>query len=140
VTPPRGAAPAGGRPPVRAGARPRGAVPVRGNEPAGRGGFKMLRVAILLMVLLVVAATTWQQRYLSTRWREPLYVAIYPIAADDSPVTRTYLAALDGERFKPIDGFFAREAGRYHLETSEPIKTRLRTELRDFPPARAADE
>jgi hypothetical protein len=99
----------------------------------------MVRIAILLLVLLVVALTTWQDRYLSTRWRDPLYVGIYPIAADDSAVTRAYLAALDVERFKPIDRFFAREAERYHLYTSEPFRTRLRTELRDRPPQRAAD-
>ena len=99
----------------------------------------MLRVAALLLVLLVVALTTWQDRYLSTRWHNPLYVAIYPIAADDSPVTRAYLAALDIERFKPIDRFFTREAERYHLDTSEPIRTRLRSELQERPPSRAQD-
>jgi hypothetical protein len=99
----------------------------------------MLRISILLAVLLVVALTTWQERYLSTRWHEPLYVGVYPIAADDSPVTRTYLAALDGERFKPIDRFFAREADRYHLDTSEPFRTRLRSQLQDRPPQRAPD-
>ena len=116
----------------------RGAEPPRGVVPR-RGGFKMLRIAILLLVLLLVALTTWQDRYLSTRWHDPLYVAIYPIAADDSPVTRTYLAGLDMERFKPIDRFFTREAERYHLDTNEPIRTRLRAELRDRPPQRAAD-
>jgi hypothetical protein len=99
----------------------------------------MLRILILLLVLLVVALTTWQDQYLSTRWHDPLFVAIYPIAADDSPVTRAYLAALDVERFKPIDRFFAREAERYHLNTSEPFRTRLRTELQDRPPSRTAD-
>jgi hypothetical protein len=99
----------------------------------------MLRILILLLVLLVVALTTWQDRYRSTRWHDPLYVGIYPIAADDSPVTRAYVASLDGERFKPIDRFFAREAERYHLDTSEPIRTRLRTELQDRPPQRAPD-
>jgi hypothetical protein len=74
----------------------------------------MLRILILLLVLLAVALTTWQDRYRSTRWHDPLYVAIYPIGADDSPVTRAYLAALDVERFKPIDRFFGREAERYH--------------------------
>jgi len=103
------------------------------------GGFKMLRVLILLLVLLVVALTTWQDRYLSTRWRNPLYVAIYPIAADDSRVTRAYVTAIDAERFKSIDQFFAREAARYHLTTDEPIRTRLRGELQDRPPQRAAD-
>jgi hypothetical protein len=109
-----------------------GAVPRRDR-------FKMLRVTILLLVLLVAALTTWQARYRSTRWNVPLYVAIYPIAADDSPVTRAYLDALDAERFKPIDRFFAREAERYHLDTSEPVKTRLRTELQDRPPQRAPE-
>jgi hypothetical protein len=95
----------------------------------------MLRILILLLVLLVVGVTTCQDRYRSTRWREPLYVGIYPIAADDSPATRAYLASLDAERFKPIDRFFA----RYHLPTGEPIKTRLRPELHDRPPSRTAD-
>ncbi len=99
----------------------------------------MLRVAILLGVLLLVAATTYQQRYLSTRWRDPLFVAIYPIAADDSPLTRAYVAALDAERFEPIDRFFAREAARYHLYASEPVRTRLRSELAAKPPQHAAD-
>jgi hypothetical protein len=99
----------------------------------------MLRISILLAVLLMVALTTWQERYLSTRWHEPLYVGVYPIEADDSPVTRTYIAALDGESFKPIDRFFAREADRYHLDTSEPFRTRLRSELQDRPPQRAPD-
>jgi hypothetical protein len=102
-----------------------------------RGGFKMLRILILLLVLLIVALTAWQDRYRSTRWREPLYVAIYPIAADESPVTLHYVAALDGDRFKPIDRFFMREAERYHLRTPEPVKTRLRSELHDRPPQRA---
>jgi hypothetical protein len=102
-----------------------------------RGEFKMLRILILLLVLLVVALTTWQDRYRSTRWREPLYVAIYPIAADESPVTLRYVAALDAERFKPIDGFFIREAERYRLNAPEPVKTRLRSEMHDRPPQRA---
>jgi hypothetical protein len=113
-------------------------TPTRDDVPQ-RGGFKMLRIAILLLVLLAVALTTWQDRYLSTRWHAPLYVAIYPIAADDSPITRAYLATLDIERFKPIDRFFGHEAERYHLDTGEPIRTRLRTELQSHPPQRATD-
>jgi hypothetical protein len=101
--------------------------------------FKMLRVGILLAVLLLVALTTWQDRVHSTRWREPLYVAIYPIAADDSPHTQSYVAALDAERFKGIDRFFAREAKRYGLRIDEPVKTRLRATLNERPPQRSAD-
>jgi hypothetical protein len=110
-----------------------------GGAPPERDRYKLLRVTILLFVLLVTALTTWQARYRTTRWNAPLYVAIYPIAADDSAVTRSYVDALDAERFKPIDRFFAREAERYRLNTSEPVKTRLRTELRARPPQRASD-
>ncbi len=108
-----------------------------GTSPR-RSNFKTLRIAILLLVLLVVALQSWQDRYFSTRWRDPLYVAIYPIAADESPVTKAYLAALGVERFKPIDRLFKREAARYRLDADEPVRTRLRTELREHPPQRAA--
>jgi hypothetical protein len=101
------------------------------------GGFKTVRILILLLVLVMVALTTWQDRYRSTRWREPLYVSIYPIAADNSAVTLRYLAGLDPGRFKAIDDFFVREARRYALRESEPVKTRLRAQLRDEPPQRA---
>lgn len=98
-----------------------------------------LRIAALLLILALVAIKTWQEQYLSKRWRVPLYVSIYPIAADDSAVTRSYLASLDADRFKPIDAFFAREAQRYQLQLAEPFRTRLRAELHDRPPQRGAD-
>jgi hypothetical protein len=37
-----------------------------------RGVFKTLRILILLLVLLVVALSTWQDRYRSTRQRQIL--------------------------------------------------------------------
>jgi hypothetical protein len=100
---------------------------------------RKLRIAVLLLILALVAAKTWQDQYLSKRWRVPLYVSIYPIAADDSAVTLSYLASLDADRFKPIDAFFAREAQRYRMQLAEPFRTRLRPELHDRPPQRAAD-
>ena len=57
--------------------------PIERGRPPGIRWFRALRIAILLGILVVVAATTLQDRYRSTRWREPLFVAIYPIAADD---------------------------------------------------------
>lgn len=96
--------------------------------------FKTLRVAVLLVILVLAAGTTLLDRYRSTRWREPLYVAIYPIAADDSAVTRRYLDSLAGAQFKDIDAFFTREAERHHLTTSEPFRTRLKAELNSRPP------
>jgi hypothetical protein len=59
---------------------------------------RKLRIAVLLVILVIVALKTWQEQHLSRRWRVPLYVSIYPIAADDSAVTRSYLEHLDAER------------------------------------------
>jgi hypothetical protein len=100
--------------------------------------WRTLRIAVLLLILVLVALTTWQDRYRSTRWREPLFVAIYPIAADESPATVRYVASLDGSEFKAIDRFFAGEAVRHHLPTDEPFRSRLRPALEDRPPQRAA--
>ena len=100
--------------------------------------WKTLRIAALLLILVLVALTTWQDRYRSTRWREPLFVAIYPIAADESPATRRYVDSLDVGQFKAIDRFFAREAARYQLRTEEPFRSRLRPALEARPPQRAA--
>jgi hypothetical protein len=100
---------------------------------------RKLRIAVLLLILAVVAMKTWQEQRLSRGWRAPLYVSIYPIAADDSEVTRSYLAHLDAAHFKPIDVFFTREAQRYQMPLSEPFRTRLRAELHDRPPQRAPD-
>lgn len=109
--------------------------------PAPRGGrFKTLRILILLLALLIVAVSTCEDRYRTTRWREPLFVAVYPIAADASPVTKGYVAGLNAEHFQPIDRFFAREAARYHLALALPVKTRLRAELLEMPPQRADDD
>jgi hypothetical protein len=97
-----------------------------------------VRIAVLLGVLLLVSVTTCEDKLRSTAWRQPLYVAIYPIPADSSPVTREYVAGLDGARFEPIDRFFANEAARYRLALDQPVKTRLRPELVERPPERAA--
>jgi hypothetical protein len=106
-----------------------------GSNPPRPITFKQVRIFLLLGLLLVVSVTTCQDRLRSTRWRVPLFVALYPIAADDSPTTHAYVAALDAERFRPIDRFFAREARRYGVSIEDPIKTRLRAELNERPPA-----
>jgi hypothetical protein len=103
------------------------------------GTFKRIRVGILLGVLLIVAYQTWHDHWATTRWRVPLYVAIYPIAADDSPATAAYVDHLEPGRFADIDRFFAREAQRYHLALDTPVKTRLRARLDEMPPHRDPD-
>jgi hypothetical protein len=109
------------------------------RKPAPRPGiFRSLRILFLLLVLLVVGVTTCQERFRSTRWSVPLYVAVYPIAADGSAVTRAYVDALDAGRFQSIDRFFEHEGRRYGLGLDQPVKTRLHPQIDERPPERAA--
>ena len=105
------------------------------KRSAARGNtFRNLRILALLLVLLAVAFDNWVSAYESTRWVDPLFVAIYPVAADASLATARYVASLQPDRFEPIDRFFAREAHRYGIKESAPVKTRLRPALDDLPP------
>jgi hypothetical protein len=101
--------------------------------------FKRLRIAVLLLVLLFVALATWHDGVRNTRWTVPLYVAIYPIAADQSSITQSYVRSLRPEAFQAIDRFFEREGARYGVAAQTPVKTRLREHLLELPPQRAND-
>jgi hypothetical protein len=101
--------------------------------------FRFLRITFLLLVLLAVALMTWHDGFRNTRWNVPLYVAIYPIAADPSPITQAYVNSLHSEVFQPIDRFFEREGARYGVHAQTPVKTRLREALHELPPQRARD-
>lgn len=109
------------------------------NGSATGGGFRNLRVLALLVVLLLVAVGAWRDRVRSTQWRVPLFVAVYPIAADDSPVTQAYVAALNRDRFSAIDDFFKAQAARYGLTLTTPLQTRLRPASMEIPPERRPD-
>lgn len=39
--------------------------------------FRNLRIFLLVLVLFAVTLKTWEERYQSTRWIAPLFVAIY---------------------------------------------------------------
>ncbi len=108
------------------------------NGTASRSNLRSLRILALLLVLLLVAVGAWRDRVRSTQWRVPLFVAVYPIAADDSPVTQAYVAALNRASFSAIDDFFKAQAARYGLALETPLQTRLRAALQEIPPERRA--
>jgi hypothetical protein len=107
---------------------------------ARRESFRLLRISVLLTTLLLVAVTAWRDRVHSTGWRVPLYVAIYPVCADDSARSKAYVDSLDSRRFNAIDRFFADEAHRYGVDLESPVRTRLHPPLHELPPGRAAGD
>ncbi len=97
--------------------------------------FKALRVTILLAVLVTVAGATWMTKYRALTWDRTLDVVIYPINADQSDATRTYLAGLRQEAFQPIAIMMRDEAQRYGVASNAPVQVWLAPEVEAMPPA-----
>jgi hypothetical protein len=97
--------------------------------------FRNIRILVLLVILAIVAIYTKQQRLYSTSWLEPLEVVIFPINANGSKKTASYIANLGDSSFAAIDRFTAKEAKRHQLYQSTPTITRLGPTLTKIPPA-----
>lgn len=96
--------------------------------------FRTIRLAILSGVLVFVAAGAYLSRTRSTDWDTPLWIAIHPINADGSEVTTRYIDALSNDTFAAIEEFMTREAERYQLPLSEPVRVELYDEIAETPP------
>jgi hypothetical protein len=96
--------------------------------------WRNLRVAVLLLILFWAAAHTWLERIASTSWKEPLWVGIFPVNADGSPVAQSYIDALDEHTFDDIGSFVAREAHRYGRALAEPVHVARYPQLQHVPP------
>jgi hypothetical protein len=101
--------------------------------------WRKLRIGILLAVLVVVAlqALLWRNRLAA--WDHTLWVAVYPIAGDDSPVTQAYLATLTAQGFDQVEEFMAREASAHALPLDQPLRLELAPPLAELPPDPPAD-
>lgn len=102
---------------------------------AKRVFFRQLRIGILLLVLAAVILDVGLARLRTHDWTDRERVAIYPIAADNSEVTRRYIDNLDEDALSDIERFFARQAGHYGLQSPLPIDLQLRGRLTELPPA-----
>jgi len=96
--------------------------------------WRNIRVLILLVVLLWAATHTWVERNSSTRWKEPLWVGVFPINADGSPTAQHYIDSLSDRAFLDIEDFTAREAHRYGRQLEQPVHVLLYPQLRQAPP------
>ena len=85
--------------------------------------------------MIAIAGITLHQQIYSRSWHEPLDIIIYPINADSSPETDTYIDSLSDKTFVEIDDWIAREAKRYQLPQSRPMRTRLGAKVKSVPPA-----
>lgn len=100
--------------------------------------WKIVRVSLLTLLLIVAGGRFLLDRYHSRSWNSSLWVAVFPIDADGSPVTARYVAALQPAQFADIERFFARESRRYGITLPQPVHVQLMPAIREQPP-RLAD-
>jgi len=96
--------------------------------------FKAVRIAILLLLLVFVAGTTWLTQARSTDWDDSLWVKVYPINADGSAASTRYIERLDVAAFRDIEEFLAREVARYGHAVERPVRMELGEPINAQPP------
>ena len=90
------------------------------------------------MSMVSVAHTAWVARGRTTEWKYSVRVAVYPIAADGSPlgtVSTDYIKQLKVETFMPIADFMKREAAGFALPLPTPIDMYLAHTVDTLPPS-----
>jgi hypothetical protein len=87
--------------------------------------WKTLRVTVLLLVLLIVAAQAWLDRVRTTSWRQTVAVGAFPVNADGSDVAGRYIARLRLTDLVEVQTFIEQQARRYGVNTAVPIELSL---------------
>jgi len=96
--------------------------------------FRRIRIAVLLLILVVVALNTWTDSLVTTSWKAPMVVALFPINADGSAESSVYIASLSPEDFTSLETFFAEQANQHRLTLDRPIGFTLAPPLSSMPP------
>lgn len=96
--------------------------------------FRKFRIAILIFILGTVGLGAWRANAKLTAWEHSVHVAIYPIAADDSPATRSYLNGLTAESFEDIAQWIQAESNRHGRSVLQPVVLQLASPLTERPP------
>jgi hypothetical protein len=106
-----------------------------------KGNFiRSLRQLILLTILFMIAVGSYLTRANSTSWEEPLWVTVYPIAADKAGVTEPYINSLTRENFQAVERFMAAETKRYGVTIEQPVRIDIGLPIFEQPPAPPADD
>jgi hypothetical protein len=97
--------------------------------------WKNLRIVGLLAIFALVASDAWFDQRRAHAWRQTLHVGLFPLAADDSPLTREYVANLERSEFVSVESFFARQARDHGLSLYDPVRVELYPPIAAVPPA-----
>ena len=101
--------------------------------------FRTLRIAVLLVILATVAVGAWRSGARATEWKHTLHATVYPIAADDSPITRAGVARLTADDFTPVAEWLQDEVHRYGRSVLRPLAITVAPPVAALPPPFPAD-
>lgn len=101
--------------------------------------FKLVRISVLLVVLLFVAVGVKLNGLRATDWKEPIWIAVYPINGDGSSETDQYIETLASDTFREIDEFLYHEINQYLTVEFEPTQTHLAPRIDRLPPPPPSD-
>ena len=96
--------------------------------------FRKIRIIILLFILFLVGANAYLTHERATDWDQSLAVVIYPVNADNSPVTADYIDRLTIEDFSPIARFLQKEGQKYALLIPDPVLLDIAPPVVTLPP------
>jgi len=95
---------------------------------------KRLRLIVLVVILILVAHHQWNEKSRHLRWDAPLFVAVYPVAGDQSKAAAGAVEALHRDALTPISTHLQAEASRYGLEIPRPFYIEVGQPLAATPP------
>lgn len=96
--------------------------------------FKTIRITILLLILAYIGADTFLNNQRATDWKRPLRIVVYPINADGSEKSETYIEQLESNHFDNINGLLESQSKLYGRDLIEPLSIQLAPKLSSIPP------
>ena len=95
---------------------------------------RRVRIGALLLVLVAVAFGEWRTGRALQAWEEPLWVGIYPIAADESGAVADWIDRLRAADFTGMETWLADQGRRWGLGVAMPFRLVLGEPVASLPP------
>ncbi|MBS1157989.1 MAG: hypothetical protein H6R15_408 [Proteobacteria bacterium] len=96
--------------------------------------FKKFRILLLLLVLATVSLGAWRANSRLTAWEHTVHVAVYPVAADDTPATARFISDLNNDSFADISQWLQVQSNNYGRTVLQPVDIRLAPPVSSQPP------
>ena len=96
--------------------------------------FRKFRIVLLLLVFATVGLGAWRANTRLTAWEHTVHVAIYPVAADNSPATARFIGELNRESFDDIGQWLQGQSDKYGRSVLQPVAVQVGPIVNEAPP------